>query len=140
MTTEVIEWTQFIHKSLVLNANRLPHWGTKKEIVNALKILGRVQGRKIGRRFKKVKLDVDVSYPVLFSADAHNYMPTMKHYVDGLVDIPKVVKGQPKQPARGVLADDSDAHFSGPYITGTGERSGRKDHFRFDCRMTIEEN
>jgi hypothetical protein len=137
--TEVHEWTQYIHKSLVLNANRLPHWGKKHKIVADLRILGKAAGRKLGKRFKKVKLDVAVSYPVLWDADAHNYMPTMKHYVDGLVDKPPVVKGQKQGPARGILTDDSDAYFSGPYITGTGERSDKKDHYRFDCRLEVQD-
>ncbi len=138
--SEVIEWEQWIHKSLILNANSLPHWGKKSKIVKDLKLLGKAQGRTIGRRFRKVKLDVDVSYPVLYNADAHNYMPTMKAYVDGLVDVPPAVKGQPRLPARGILIDDADAYFSGPYLTGTGERSGRKDFFRFDCRLEVIEN
>jgi len=137
MTAEVHEWTQYIHKSLVLNANRLPHWGTKNKIVKDLKILGRVAGKNLGKKFLKVKMDVAVSYPTAASADAHNYMPTMKHYVDGMVDIPPAVKGQKRLPARGILIDDDDAHFSGPYITGTGEKSDRKDFFRFDCRLEV---
>lgn len=135
--SEVHEWEQWIHKSMVLNANSLPHWGTKTKIVNDLKILGKVAGQRLGRKFAKVKLDVTVSYPTARKSDAHNYMPTMKHYVDGMVDKPKTVKGQKQGPARGILTDDSDAYFSGPYITGSGEKSGRPDWFRFDCRLEV---
>jgi hypothetical protein len=139
MSAEVHEWSQWIHKSMVLNANNLPHWGKKHKIVNDLKVLGRVAGKQLRRKFIKVKLDVTVSYPTAVSADAHNYMPTMKHYVDGMVDIPPAVKGQKRLPAMGILADDSDAYFSGPYLTGSGEKSGRKDYFRFDCRLEVIE-
>lgn len=135
--SEVHEWTQYIHKSLVLNQNRLPHWGTKNPIVNDLKLLGKAAGRKLGKKFLKVEMKVRVSYPTAQSADASNYYPTMKAYVDGMVDKPKVVKGQKAQPARGCLIDDSDAYFSGPWLEGTGAKSDRRDHFRFDCRLEV---
>lgn len=140
MSGEVHEWEQWIHKSLVLNQNRLPHWGTGNKIKADLKILGKAAGRKLGKKFKKVRLTVRVSYPILFNADASNYYPTMKAYVDGMVDKPPTVKGQKQGPARGCLIDDSDAYFDGPHLTGTGERSGRKDHFRFDCRLEVLED
>jgi hypothetical protein len=137
--TEVHEWTQWIHKSMVLNQNNLPHWHPGNKIKNDLKVLGKVAGKGLKKRFKRVKLDVTVSYPVLWSADVANYYPTMKAYVDGMVDKPKTVKGQKAQPSRGCLIDDSDAHFSGPFMHPSGERSGRKDYFRFDCRLEVLE-
>jgi hypothetical protein len=139
MTGEVIEWEQWIHKSLVLNQNSLPHWGKANPIKRDLKLLGKAAGRNLKRRFKKVRLEVLVSYPVAWSADASNYYPTMKAYVDGMVDKPPTVKGQKQLPARGCLADDSDAHFDGPHLTGSGVKSGRKDWFRFDCRLEVVE-
>jgi hypothetical protein len=135
--SEVHEWTQYIHKSLVLNINRLPHHHVKAPIIRDLKVLGKVAGRKLGRKFRKVRLDVKVSYPARFSADASNYYPTMKAYVDGMVDIPNAVKGQKRQPARGCLTDDNDANFSGPWLEGTQQKSDRPDHFRFDCILTV---
>jgi len=137
--TEVHEWDQYIHKSLVLNQNSLPHWGKATPIKRDLKLLGKAAGRKLGRKFHKVKLTVAVSYPVAWSADASNYYPTMKAYVDGMVDIPPPVKGQKRQPARGCLVDDSDAYFDGPHLTGTGVKSERKDHFLFRCRLEVLE-
>lgn len=137
--SEVHEWTQWIHKSMVLNQNRLPHWGTKNKIVRDLKVLGKVAGKQLRQRFGKVRLEVTVSYPVLWDADASNYYPTMKAYVDGMVDKPPTVKGQKQLPARGILIDDSDKFFDGPHLTGSGERSGRKDYFRFDCRLKVLE-
>lgn len=137
--SEVHEWTQWIHKDMILNANKKLHWHPRNKIVNDLKVLGRVAGKGLKKKFKRVKMDVTVSYPALWNADAHNYMPTMKAYVDGMVDIPPAVKGQKRLPAQGILTDDSDAYFSGPYLTGSGERSGRKDYYRFDCRLEVLE-
>jgi hypothetical protein len=134
---EVHEWSQWIHKSLVLNQNSLPHWTKKFPIVADLRVLGKAAGRDLRKKFKRVKLEVTVAYPTRSSADASNYMPTMKAYVDGLVDVPPVVKGQKQLPARGILADDSDAYFSGPFLTGNPDPSGRKDFFRFDCRLEV---
>jgi hypothetical protein len=137
--SEVIEWDQWIHKSQVLNQNRLPHWGPGNKIKTDLKLLGRVAGKGLKRRFRKVKLEVTVSYPTAASADAANYYPTMKAYVDGMVDKPPVIKGQKALPARGCLADDSDAYFDGPHLTGSGQKSGRKDWFLFRCVLTVLE-
>lgn len=137
--TEVIEWDQWIHKSSVLNQNRLPHWGTKNKIVKDLKVMGKVAGKQLRRRFHKVRLEVTVSYPVAWDADAANYYPTMKAYVDGMVDKPPTVKGQKQLPAQGILVDDSDKYFDGPHLTGSGERSGRKDWFLFRCALTVLE-
>lgn len=137
--SEVHQWEQWIHKSLVLNQNNLPHWGAKHKIVNDLKLLGKAAALKLGKKFQRVRLDVTVSYPTRASADAANYGVTLKHYVDGMVDKPKTVKGLKQGPARGFIPDDSDAHFSGPYLTGTGETSGRKDFFLFRFTLTVIE-
>lgn len=137
MAGDVHEWDQWIHKSLVLNQNRLPHWGAKNKIVNDLKVLGKVAGKQLRQRFHQVKLEVTVSYPTAASADASNYYPTMKAYVDGMVDVPPAIKGQKRLPARGILIDDSDEFFSGPHLTGSGQKSGRKDYFLFRCKLTV---
>jgi hypothetical protein len=49
------------------------------------------------------------------------------------------VKGQKQLPAQGILIDDSDKYFDGPHLTGSGERSGRKDFFRFACKLEVLE-
>jgi hypothetical protein len=136
---EVIEWDQWIHKSLVLNQNSMPHYHPANKIKRELKVLGKVAGKQLKRRFRKVRLEVTVSYPVLWDADAANYYPTMKAYVDGLVNKPPTVKGQKQLPAQGILIDDSDKYFDGPHLTGSGERSGRKDFFRFACKLEVLE-
>lgn len=138
-STEVHEWDQWIHKSLVLNQNSLPHWGKGNPIKRDLKLLGKAAGRALHKRFTKVRLEVTVSYPVAWNADAANYYPTMKAFVDGMVDKPPTVKGQKQLPARGILIDDSDEFFDGPHLTGSGERSGRKDFFLFRCALTVIE-
>ena len=134
---DAVEWTQYIHKSLVLNQNRLPHHHKKAPIIRDLKVMGVAAGRALHRKFRKVTMTVKVSYPTAASADASNYYPTMKAFVDGLVDQPPAVKGQKRLPARGILTDDSDAYFSGPWLEGTGVKSDRKDHFRFDIRLEV---
>lgn len=139
MAGEVHEWTQWIHKDMVLNQNRLPHHHVKAPMVRDLKVLGKVAGKKLGKKFKKVKLEVSVSYPTAVKADAGNYYPTMKAYVDGMVDQPPAIKGQKRLPAQGCLIDDSDAYFSGPYLTGSGVKSDRPGFFRFDCRLEVIE-
>ena len=139
MTAEIHEWEAWIHKSMVLNQNNLPHWGKGNPIKKDLKLMGKAAGRNLRKKFTKVRMTVRVSYPTAASADAANYYPTMKAYVDGMVDKPPTVKGQKQLPARGCLVDDSDAYFDGPHLTGTGEKSGRKDWFRFDCRLEVLE-
>lgn len=136
---EVHEWEAWIHKSMVLNQNNLPHWGKGAPIKRDLKLLGKAAGRALRQRFKKVKLTVLVSYPTAASADAGNYYPTMKAYVDGMVDKPPTVKGQKQLPARGCLIDDSDAYFDGPHLTGSGKKSGRPGWFLFACRLEVLE-
>lgn len=136
---EVYEWPQWIHKDMVLNQNRLPHWAPKNKIITDLKILGKVAGKGLRKRFHKVRLDVTVSYPTAAAADVANYYPTVKAYVDGMVDKPPVVKGQKQLPARGILVDDSDEFFKGPFLHPSGQKSGRKDWFLFHCRLTVLE-
>lgn len=136
---EVHEWDQWIHKSMVLNQNSMPHYHPANKIKRELKILGKVAGKGLRKRFTKVQLDVAVSYPTARGADVANYYPTMKAYVDGLVDVPPVVKGQKRQPARGILIDDSDEFFLGPFMHPAGERSGRKGWFLFRCKLTVLE-
>lgn len=132
----VMTWDWYVHKDFVINANqKFKHWSHKSDKVRDLKTFGRAHGRKLGKH-QRVRFDVVVDYPTRRDRDVNNLQPTMKHYIDGLVDIPDTVKGQKKQPARGILTDDSDAYVRGPFMDASGERCDRKDHYRFRITMT----
>ena len=136
--TQTISWDVWIHESNVLNINHTyKHWSKKAERITACKGMGIVKSMSLDR-YNSARMDVYVSYPKLWSADATNYYPTMKAYVDGLVNIPVTPKGVPKQPAKGILEDDDDEHFSGPHMHGTGERSGRPGWYKFHVILTTE--
>lgn len=132
----VQRWNWYVHKSLVLNANdTYKHWSQKNEKAQAVKTFGKVHGRRLGKH-TKVRFDVEVSYPINRSRDVNNLQPTMKHYIDGLVDRPDTVKGQKQGPARGILADDDDARVLGPFMVPSGVRSDKRDHYLFVITMT----
>jgi len=139
--TTIIEWDWWLHKDFIKNANKSGgHWaanGNHKK-TEALRMFGVAHHRKLGR-YKKVQVDATVSYPVNRQRDVQNLQPTMKAYVDGLVDRPKPVKGQKQGPARGILVDDDDAHLLGPFLHPSGVRSGRKDLYLFRVKLTILE-
>lgn len=136
--TATEEWDVWIHESNVLNLNHTyRHWSHKAKRIEACKGMGIVKSMSLGR-YNKARLDVIVSYPKLYNADVNNYTPTMKAYMDGLVNIPPTRKGIPKQPAKGILADDSDEFFRGPFLKPSGERSGRPGWFKFHCILTTE--
>lgn len=135
----VIEWDLFLHKDFVMNANdKYPHWSHKAKKISNLKTFGRAHHRRLSR-YRRVTMDVDVSYPINRNRDVANLHPTMKHYVDGLVDRPETVKGQKQGPARGILADDDDSQFRGPYLHPTGVRSPVKDQYLFHVRLSVVE-
>lgn len=137
---QVIQFDEWIHESNVLNLNhKYRHWSDKQAKVNACKNQGIVKSRTLGK-YTSARMDAVVYYPKAYQADVNNYTPTMKAYLDGLVNIPPTVKGHPKQPARGILADDNDAYFRGPYLhpAPDGEKSGRPGWFRFAITLTVE--
>lgn len=128
--TEPVTWQEPIHKDLVLNANKKLHWAPKAEKVRALKLMGRLRHRTLPK-FSRVRMDVLVSYPDGRSRDVANLHPTMKHYLDGLVDQHPVTKlGQ------GILPDDNDRFFKGPYLDPSGVKSRIKDNFIFEITLT----
>lgn len=127
----VVEWDQMIHTDYVLNINHTyRHWSHKAKRIEHCKDLGRVKSLTLPK-FQIARLDVQVSYPIAWKADVANYYPTMKAYVDGLVNIHPVTKlGQ------GILFDDNDRYFSGPHMTNSGQKSGVKGWFKFHCKLT----
>jgi len=137
LVTTIIEWDLWLHKDLVMNANHsYRHWSEKNNKAQDLKMIGRSDSRKLGR-YKQVRMDVVVSYPVNRQRDVNNLQPTMKHYIDGLVDRPDTVKGQKQGPARGFLADDDDTQFRGPFMEWSGVRAERPDRYKFHIKLTI---
>lgn len=137
---QTISWDVWIHESNVLNLNhKYRHWSEKAKRVEACKGMGIVKSMSLDR-YKSARLDAVVYYPKAYQADVNNYTPTMKAYLDGLVNIPPTVKGQPKQPARGILVDDNDAYFRGPYLhpAPDSEKSGKPGWFRFHITLSVE--
>jgi hypothetical protein len=135
---EQIEWDVWIHESNVLNVNHsYSHWSKKQERIRACKGMGIVKSMSL-ERYNHARMDVVVSYPKLYKADVANYYPTMKAYVDGLINIPDVPRGMKKLPAKGILEDDSDVFFDGPFLTPSGERSGKPGWFKFHVTLTTE--
>ncbi|QWY81336.1 RusA-like resolvase [Arthrobacter phage Rizwana] len=135
----VTTWDWWVHEDNVMNANHTyKHWSKKSEKVEVLKQLGRAKHRQLGKH-RRVRLDVLVSYPRRIPRDVNNLQPTLKHYIDGLVDIPPHnKKGMKKQPARGILTDDSDAFVEGPFMRRDPDLqpSGRPGWYRFRITMT----
>lgn len=126
------DWVQWLHRSNILTNNDRKHFHDKdfKAAKNALKTLGGVQSRKVGR-FERVRMDVTVSYPPRVYMDSANLQATMKAYVDGMTNpTGKRVK------EHGFLQDDSDKFFSGPFIEWSGWPSGREGWFCFHIRLT----
>lgn len=131
-----VTWDFYLHKDMVMNANdTYAHWSKKNDKAQDIKTFGKVHGRKLGKHVR-VRIDVEVSYPINRQRDVNNLQPTMKHYIDGLVDRPDTVKGQKQGPARGILADDDDSRVTGPFMLPSGVRCGRKDHYLFRITMT----
>lgn len=125
-------WAEYLHKDWMLNMNQRLHFRAKNNRVQSVKTIGRNRSRNLPR-LDRARLDITVAYPAAFSADVHNYMPTAKAFVDGLINIPDTVKGMKKQPSRGILTDDSDEYLLGPYLHAAPGKSPRKDHFVFEC-------
>jgi len=117
-------WKLYLHEDNHLNANQRLHWRPENDRKQVLRTLGRAHGRKLGKH-EKVRIEVAVSYPRRKSRDVNNLQPTMKYYIDGLVD-----------GGKGILPDDDDSHVIGPFMTHSGERCDRPYHYLFDITMT----
>lgn len=117
------EWEEYIHKDSILNANQRKHWAPAAEIKRVLRTRGMIRSRTLGRH-QRVRITVTASYPTARKSDVYNLYPTMKAYVDGMVD-----------GGRGLLPDDNDRHLSGPHMEWSGATCSRKDHFHFRFRL-----
>lgn len=90
----------------VANANdaRREHWAAKSRKARALRARGALAWRLAGSpHMDKVRCVVQVYYPDRRKRDVANLHPTVKALVDGMV-------------AAGLLADDDDAHLTGPHL------------------------
>lgn len=84
----------------VLNANRPVHYRARAPIVKTLRLLGKRAAE--GRTFPVPCLLVaHIGFPDKRRRDLHNYYPTLKAVIDGVVDA-------------GALIDDDHKHLIGP--------------------------
>lgn len=123
--------TVWIPSSKILNSNNAyKHWANRSGPAKFLRELGQAEAVNL-RKFKRAKVDVIVSYPDRRKRDCQNLYPTMKSFVDGLVDN----EGNGTQAlGKGILPDDNDAYLSGPFLHWSGYLSDRRKEglFRFD--------
>lgn len=117
-------WDLWLHESNHLNANQRLHWRPEHARKAVLRALGSAHGRSLGKH-EKVRIEVVVSYPRKIRRDVNNLQPTMKYYIDGLVN-----------GGRGILPDDSDEYVVGPFMTHSGEKCLRPFHYLFRITMT----
>lgn len=120
----VHEWNLYLHESNHLSSNQRLHWKPENDRKQVLRSLGNAHGRPLGKH-EKVRLDVEVSYPRKNRRDVNNLQPTMKYYIDGLVN-----------GGKGILPDDSDEYVVGPFMTHSGQRCDRPYHYLFRITMT----
>lgn len=122
----------WIARDKLLNTNNAyTHWGNRSGPAKYLRELGKSHAPLLLPAFGRAKVDAYVSYPDRRKRDVQNLYPTMKSYVDGLVDN----EGQGTQShGKGILPDDNDAYLDGPFLHWTGMRSDRfkEGLFRFD--------
>jgi len=117
-------WNLWLHESNHLSANQRLHWKPENDRKAVLRALGSAHGRPLGKH-DRVRFEVEVSYPRKNRRDVNNLQPTMKYYIDGLVN-----------GGKGILPDDSDEYVVGPFMTHSGERCLRPHHYRFRITMT----
>lgn len=131
-------WEFHLHQSHILTANDRPnHWGGPGKTKKILRNLGKTHHRIHSLpHLERVRMNFMVSYPRRIARDAGNLYPTLKSYVDGLVN----GTGEEGDPLNtittGLLPDDNDIYLDGPFIEWSGEASIRKDHYRFDVTLT----
>ena len=127
-----VTWDAIAHTSWVLNANAMKgkHWGASSSQTSDMRQLGIIKSRELPK-FGRAQCDVTVSYPDRVERDAMNLYPTMKAYVDGLVNCTPGTRD-----GRGILPDDSDLYLDGPFIRWSGKLSGMKDHYLFRVTLT----
>lgn len=96
-----------------ITSNDREHWAQRSRRARNLRDFGRFHTAKaIGQNqtpiFEKAHCVVHISWPDKRRRDVHNWMPTIKHIIDGCIDA-------------GLLPDDSDAHLTGPDLRVTDQ-------------------
>ena len=110
--------------SATINANSREHWAVRGNKVKNLRAIGANAARQYGGRFNVAHLVITIGYPDKRRRDDHNYMPTFKALIDGVVDA-------------GMLPDDSRDHLIGPDLRST--ITGRKGLLGLDFLFTNQE-
>lgn len=88
----------------VLNSNQRLSPYARASRVRAIKTVAEQTARFTrAPHLERARLDVEISFPDRKRRDTHNYMPTVKALVDGLVKA-------------GVLPDDDWRHLTGPHL------------------------
>lgn len=109
-------WTATIRlaASDVLNENDRRHWARKSPHVRAIRQVAH-QTAVVTRapHLQRARLVVTLAYPDRKRRDRHNYTPTIKPIIDGLIDA-------------GVLPDDDDTHLDGPVLKVADEVTTRR--------------
>ena len=114
MTTPVIVIIDIPMKE-TLTSNQREHWAQRSRRAKNLRLKGKFHtqhalkghpGQHMPPVFRQAHCLVDIQWPDNRRRDAHNWMPTIKHLIDGCVDA-------------GILPDDSDKHLIGPDIRPT---------------------
>lgn len=88
-----------------INANQREHWRVKAEKTKLWREAARTWARseRLPTGLDCVHIDALLHFRDSRRRDAHNYMPTLKAIVDGIVD-------------HGLIPDDTTLHLSGPDI------------------------
>jgi crossover junction endodeoxyribonuclease RusA len=99
---------------MLLSSNQRLHWRRKAIRTKYWRELAGFEARQAMGRGELVGLDrarivAVMTFPTMHRRDVHNYQPTLKPIVDGLVDA-------------GVLPDDDDTHLEGPDLRRNPDR------------------
>jgi crossover junction endodeoxyribonuclease RusA len=103
----VTEWTlEIVAPCEWINTNGRDHWRVRNQRTQLWRNAARTYARqaKLPRsRIPHIAIEALLHFRDNRRRDAHNYMPTLKAIVDGLVD-------------HGLIRDDSTGHLTGPDI------------------------
>ena len=103
-----------------INLNQRLHWAKKAKLTKTWRTLTRIHAQNAGlpKGLPRVHVTATIHKPHGRAFDAHNYVPTLKAAIDGLVDY-------------GLVPDDTNAHLVGPDM-----RQGAKGPARIELTIT----